>query len=115
MRPSRPWTIGAGGVETRRSRQGTWRSSNLDNEGKLSRRRRACAIGYQTAPVVIAVCEDFAGRDRTGRKYTVAVHPRGGKGRLPHRFRAILAADRLAWRRAGVQHQRDRAASWEAR
>ena len=84
-------TIGAGGsVETQADQPGHLAIVELDNEGKLSRGRGACAIGYQTAPVVIAVCEDFAGRDWTGRKYTVAVHPGAAKAGFRFDFERFL-------------------------
>ena len=84
-------TIGHGGsVETQADRPGHLAIVELDNEGKLSRGRGACAIGYQTAPVVIAVCEDFVGREWSGRKYTVAVHPGAAKAGFRFDFERFL-------------------------
>lgn len=63
----------------------------LDNQGKLSRGRGACAIGYKIAPVVVAVCEDFSGRGWTGRKFTVAAHPGARLAGYEMNFRAFLS------------------------
>lgn len=62
----------------------------LDNLGQLSRGRGACAIGYKFAPIVVAQCEDFSGREWTGRKFTVAAHPGARKAGYEMDFRAFL-------------------------
>ena len=64
---------------------------HLDNLGKISRGRGACAIGYKLAPIVIAMCEDFPGRGWTGRKFTVAAHPGARMAGYDMDFKAFLS------------------------
>lgn len=82
--PTRSWSGLAGEV-------GDIAVVRLDNVGLISRGRGACAIGYKLAPVVVAVCEDFAGRGWTGRKFTVAAHPGARLAGYEMNFRAFLS------------------------
>lgn len=83
--PTRSWS-GLAGEAT-----GDIAVVRLDNLGQTSRGRGACGIGYKLAPIVIAMCEDFAGRGWTGRKFTVAAHPGARLAGYEMDFKAFLS------------------------